>query len=182
MTHISSPMNDRNPKSVPEHRVSLTGLNSPTFGKAMEVILGIEETFKREIGEQNMDDWIPDLSGDYIAMAFTTRIASLAPRNSNTTHLDSEVEIPDGFDPNGIIRKSERLTFLRENRIELIDCSEGMSRRAKPNNFKQGDIVELEASFIAIPLAGARFRLKLVMRALTLLDKSFSRVSSKTKS
>jgi len=39
-----------------------------------------------------------------------------------------------------------------------------------PNKFRIGDIVEVQLSFVAVPVKENKFRLILVMRALTLLD------------
>jgi hypothetical protein len=45
-----------------------------------------------------------------------------------------------------------------------------------PNKFRIGDIVEVQLSFMAIPVKEGRYRLMLVMRALTLLDCMQSKV------
>jgi hypothetical protein len=141
------------------------------------VIIDIEDMFKRDIGDHVMDEWEVEVMGEHTAITFSTRIATPSARDSNAMQTVSEVVVPDGFDPKGFIRKSERLKFVDDNRVELWDSSSGPKRVAKPNNFKQGDVVEVEATFIAIPIAGSRFRMKPVLRSVTLLDKSYTRVS-----
>jgi hypothetical protein len=45
-----------------------------------------------------------------------------------------------------------------------------------PNKFRIGDIVEAQLSFMVVPVKEGKHRLILVMRALTLLDSTQSKV------
>lgn len=49
----------------------------------------------------------------------------------------------------------------------------------KPNKFRVGDIVEAQVSCVAFPMRGGQSRLRLVLRALTLLDGTYTKVSYK---
>jgi len=55
------------------------------------------------------------------------------------------------------------------------------SNPTTPQLFRVGDLVELDISFMSVPLAGPGEKVKMmtVLRAITLLDKQF-RVSSNT--
>ena len=47
--------------------------------------------------------------------------------------------------------------------------------KVTPQSFRAGDLVELEVSFMAVPLAGEGQKVKMmtVLRSITLLDKQF---------
>jgi hypothetical protein len=49
-------------------------------------------------------------------------------------------------------------------------------RVAKPQIFRIGDIVEVQISFIAVPLKRQNFKMLTVLRSIALLDSSFSEV------
>jgi len=48
----------------------------------------------------------------------------------------------------------------------------------KPSQFHVGDIVEVQASFVVVPLKDQKFKMLTTMRALTLLNSAFSLVSN----
>lgn len=54
-----------------------------------------------------------------------------------------------------------------------------MHRRYKPKDpatFKIGDIIEVKVSFVIIPSRGGGHAMQVMLRGLTLLDNSFSKV------
>jgi hypothetical protein len=46
-----------------------------------------------------------------------------------------------------------------------------------PQTFRIGDIVEVQMSFVGIPLKGQNFKMLSVLRSIALLDGTFSRVT-----
>lgn len=47
---------------------------------------------------------------------------------------------------------------------------------AQASSFKAGDIVEAQCSFIVLPMRDGRQSMKIILRALSLLDDTFSKV------
>ena len=45
-----------------------------------------------------------------------------------------------------------------------------------PAKFRLGDIVEVQLSFIALPVRGEKYRMKSILRSLALLDNTHSEV------
>lgn len=48
---------------------------------------------------------------------------------------------------------------------------------AQPQTFRNGDLVELQVSFVAIPLRGERYKMVTVLRSIALLDGRYGQVS-----
>jgi hypothetical protein len=48
-----------------------------------------------------------------------------------------------------------------------------------PVLFREGDIVEAQLTLMLVPLKGGQFKMTAVLRCLTLLDSTYSRVSKK---
>ena len=47
-----------------------------------------------------------------------------------------------------------------------------------PQAFRKGDLVEVELSLIAVPVANGMRKMKVILRAIVLIDDSFAKVSS----
>jgi hypothetical protein len=52
---------------------------------------------------------------------------------------------------------------------------------AKPQSFRIGDIVEVQMSFIAVPLKGQNYKMLTVVHSVALLDGFFSQVRSRAR-
>jgi hypothetical protein len=46
-----------------------------------------------------------------------------------------------------------------------------------PHTFRIGDIVEMQVSFVAVPLKEQKYKMMVVLRSIALLDKAYSQVS-----
>ena len=64
-------------------------------------------------------------------------------------------------------------TYQRRERLTVISRYEPV----EPKIFRIGDIVEVQVSFVATPLQGGKWKMRTVLRAITLLDGSFAQVS-----
>jgi hypothetical protein len=45
-----------------------------------------------------------------------------------------------------------------------------------PGRIQSGDVLEIQASFMVVPLKGKKFKMLIVLRAITLLDNSATKV------
>lgn len=59
---------------------------------------------------------------------------------------------------------------------EIFTDGDYRHRAANPNTYRQGDIMEAQIAFIAIPTGKGKFRLRLVLRALSVEDSSLAEV------
>lgn len=46
-----------------------------------------------------------------------------------------------------------------------------------PGRIQRGDVLEIQASFVVVPLKAKKFKMLIVLRAITLLDSSATKVS-----
>ena len=122
---------------------------------------------------------------------FTER--RLAPQE---THAD----IPATIDPNGILNalRTQKFIYGPDNHVDFVySTKEGDERmyvisclliitltvnlrmqKSSPAIFKLGDIIEVVAALVCVPMMGQCYKLLLKLRGLTLLDKSMRSVSS----
>ena len=49
-------------------------------------------------------------------------------------------------------------------------------RPTKPQTFQIGDIVEVQASFIAVPIRDNKWKINMILRSISLFDGSFTQV------
>jgi hypothetical protein len=54
---------------------------------------------------------------------------------------------------------------------------ESRFKKAGPHTFQEGDIVELQISFIVVPLREQKSRMNIVLRGITLLNGKYTQAS-----
>ncbi|KAG6903961.1 hypothetical protein DXG01_013662 [Tephrocybe rancida] len=97
-----------------------------------------------------------------------------------------EDSVPLGLltDPHGVLEavaRADEFFHGPDNHVEYraLSAIEGVKKYIEfdPGRFRVGDIVEIQASFVCIPVANARFKMMPIMRALTQLDKTFQQAA-----
>ena len=164
-----------------------------SFKENMEVVYNL---FSRELRTGKLEAfelgmYEGALTMDSHSRYFTER--RLAPQETHT-------DIPATIDPNGILNnlRTQKFIYGPDNHVDFIySRKEGDERmyvtihismitltvslrmkKDSPIIFKLGDIVEVVAALVCVPMMGQRYKLLLKLRGLTLLDTSMRPVSS----
>ena len=164
-----------------------------TFASALETVQAMHGLFDDYFGEGHLQG----LEQDNRAVLSTSNRYFTHKRDVGRA---SQVAFGDGVDPNGILRKMAGTDYIHtdKNAVNYYrillgsdgtktcipckhECPSTMTDQIirhssiTPQSFHTGDLVELEVSFMAVPLAGEGQRVKMVtvLRSITLLDKQF---------
>ncbi|KAF8231810.1 hypothetical protein L208DRAFT_1467313, partial [Tricholoma matsutake] len=86
------------------------------------------------------------------------------------------IPFQENIDPSGLLTKmlaslGAQCTHTEDNEVEFEVCH--------PQSFRQGDIVELQLSFVVVPLKedstkGKQYKMLVVLQSMALLDTQFS--------
>ncbi|KAF7980410.1 hypothetical protein HWV62_38226 [Athelia sp. TMB] len=97
------------------------------------------------------------------------------------------VPLPRNVDPDGILAKlaGDKWVHTEDNEVSYFGLLANVAGKSKygpidPSEFKMGDIVEVQFSAVGVRRRGREdvYNLRLVLRALTLLDATHGKVSS----
>ncbi|SJL08154.1 uncharacterized protein ARMOST_11517 [Armillaria ostoyae] len=163
-------------------KVTITGLNATFFAEAMETIKEINLTAQREFKEGTLELWAPGNFQGVDSLECTNRYF----RRLRADERDTGIPFPKEVDPKGILTDMTRpdLAHTEENEVQYFrsNVGEDGKRRfnnAKPQMFRNGDIVEI--SFTVAFVRGKRrmFRLKPILRAIALLDGEYTRAANR---
>jgi hypothetical protein len=176
----------------------LTGLSSPKFNDAILSIRAIEDMFRRQVADGNMEVWVPSTFQGHLSIDVGNRY--FTPRQHALQ--DRQVSFSPAVDPDYVLTEAmgDEFVHTEDNTVEyyiarkdakgtkwvmnyqstVINQSWKLICRHEdtiPNAIRIGDIVEAQISFVGIRLKGNRMKMALVLRAITMLDKGARDVS-----
>ncbi|KAF8874666.1 hypothetical protein BD779DRAFT_1678634 [Infundibulicybe gibba] len=170
---------------------SLTGLGSPTFDAALEATHRIFDTFQRQFQKGALDPWQTDVWQTPSHQSHPSLLVSnryLTPRRDapRMEHIPFESEV----DPHGYLEAMFKDGYVHgeENIVEYYTKStstkDGKQIFAKggPQRFREGDIVEVQVSFVVVPLKEQKYKMLGILHAIALLDTSFSQEATRKRS
>ncbi|KAK0471418.1 hypothetical protein IW261DRAFT_1425226 [Armillaria novae-zelandiae] len=141
----------------------LTGLGCPAFDKVITTLQEIRLTGEREFKNGMLDKWTPLMYQGFPAFTEGGQYEVIT--------FDKDV------DPVGILQWLAKtdMAHTEDSVVQYFKANvddEGKQRyqRARPQLFRIGDIVEVQCSIIIFKARGARHRMKLILRAITMLD------------
>ncbi|KAF7985429.1 hypothetical protein HWV62_5153 [Athelia sp. TMB] len=162
-----------------EQSVTLVGGGSPGFSTAVDGIFNIAETLSRH--DPAMAPWIPTTHEGQMQVTTGNRLFTWQ-REPETLQ---SIPVDPSIDPFGSISNlaGKEYVHTEENVVQFFKYAkdEDGTESYVPNSssqFKPGDIVEAQCSFVVIPTRNGPNAMKLVLRALTMLDDSFSKASN----
>ncbi|KAF8969131.1 hypothetical protein BDZ97DRAFT_1915494 [Flammula alnicola] len=173
-----------NEKNIPSGKVkylrqstTLTAFGNPVFDKSIENIAAIYAIFKRAIGDNLVEGAVCSTYEDFSAIDVANRY--FTPRGGAATEeirpLTAEV------DPKGYLAKAAGSTYVHteENKVYYFEKTgneqSGTGFRATgPQIFQVGDIVEVQVSFIAIPMRDNKWKISTILRSISLFDGRFT--------
>lgn len=183
--------------------VTLTGYGTTTFERGIQAILDVQAFFDRNIPANKLDECtlIEKCDG---ALGINMTNQYFTPWREATNEV--EVTFTSDIDPMGILAGHGKNQFIHceQNvvkyynrktiqggaiKLVLIRIFEQTNTEyairyeaIPPVRFHVGDIVEIKATLMLIPVREGHFKLTAVLRSLTLLDTSFTKVCAITAS
>ncbi|CAA7271373.1 unnamed protein product [Cyclocybe aegerita] len=154
---------------------ALTGFGSESFADAIRCIEEIHNIFACHFPEGSLELWNASSSAGYLTIDMANRY--FTPHSQASP--DQIISFSFAIDPDGILAACTTdgtLVHTKDNSVEYYErYQEGEKQRYEaidPIKFHIGDIAEAQVSFVVIRLKEQKYKMLIVMRALTLLDSS----------
>ncbi|KAF7967715.1 hypothetical protein HWV62_33305 [Athelia sp. TMB] len=161
-----------------EQSFTLTGLNALSFNMAIEGVFAIAESFGRQT--DNMAPWHPGQFEGFSTLNTSNRL--FTKQTYDKRH--QAVPIEGSIDPVGslIDMAGEEYVHTEDNVVRYLKCLVSPDGQVSytplmASAFKPGDIVEAQISLVVLPSRNGMQDLKLILRAMTMLDDSFSKAT-----
>ncbi|KAF7977842.1 hypothetical protein HWV62_2593 [Athelia sp. TMB] len=127
-----------------------------------------------------MEVWKPHQIGTDLTIDMSNRL--FVRQNRENDH--KPVAMDKSVDPHGTLQKMANGEYVHTEDcvvryfIRIINEDGTVSyNKAESGLFKMGDIVEAQCSFIAIPTRKGPYSMKIILRALTMLNGDFSKAA-----
>jgi hypothetical protein len=180
----------------------LTGLGSATFTSALEAACEVYGYFDREFSEGILDSWTSSEEQCFGFPCLDISNRYLTPvKEAN----GPEIAFQKGVDPCGILRGMAigdgtcAYVHTEENQVQYFSSCRNRNgtlmslsriftypnlnshrnirfQPCEPQTFRNGDIVQVQLSFVVIPVKGGHRKMLTILRSVALLDRSFSQV------
>ncbi|KAF8873465.1 hypothetical protein BD779DRAFT_1679176 [Infundibulicybe gibba] len=139
--------------------VAVTGLGSTKFEDATEAGHAIFEIFQREFQEGKVEQWVTERSNGHSCMFISNRYMTPRRDAPDMNHIPFGADV----DPNGHLESMIKEGFLK----------------AGPQSFRVGDLVDVQLSFVIVPLKEQRYKMVTVLHSIALVNGSFSQEARK---
>ncbi|PPR03254.1 hypothetical protein CVT26_008080 [Gymnopilus dilepis] len=164
--------------------VTLIGLHTPTFTRAVENIAEIHAHFGRSVGHNNLQQC------GIVGMHRNEQALEMSNRYFTPKKFAGQAdELPFGMDvdPHGHLRAAagDSLVHIEDNVVQYFEqvksghLDESKFISTKPIKFQVGDIVEAQVSVVLIPQREKKWKSTLILRTLTLLDGRYTHEAAK---
>ncbi|KAF7976992.1 hypothetical protein HWV62_4912 [Athelia sp. TMB] len=161
-----------------EQSITLIGCGSAKFNSAVNGIFNIAEFLSRHIPV--MSPWLPATSEGQIQVNIGNRLFT----RQREANQHESMPVDQSIDPFGSLSNLAGKDYVHTDDnvvryFKLIKDQSGTDcyTPTSSNQFKPGDIVEAQCSFVVLPTRSGQNSMKLVLRALTMLDESFSKAA-----
>ncbi|KAL0948825.1 hypothetical protein HGRIS_008950 [Hohenbuehelia grisea] len=154
--------------------VSIVGLGDPNFERALENMDKLINILSRYVPDGKV---LPaegrSGEGDEAQIDLLNRY--LTPRHEQPT--GSEVPFANGVDPKNILRALTGKEYFHgeDNQVAYLERTHAYPAQYEetlPCKFRIGDVVEAQLSLTMTPVKGGNFKIKTILRGITLLDGS----------
>ncbi|KAF8881012.1 hypothetical protein BD779DRAFT_1445810, partial [Infundibulicybe gibba] len=183
------PMERKNGVAVKQYKffrqsLTLAGLGSATFDAAVEATSGMFATFQRQFAEGTLDVWKTPHYKMHSSLAISNRYLTPKRDAPNMEHIPFDPEV----DAHGQLELVVKDGYVHgeENIVEYYTqrTQDGKKSFVKchPQSFRVGDMVEVQISLVVVPLRQQKYKMMAVLRAIALLDTSFSDEAARKRS
>ncbi|KIL56679.1 hypothetical protein M378DRAFT_48510, partial [Amanita muscaria Koide BX008] len=154
--------------------VELTLLGSPYFSDTLHKIHDINEQFSRNLPPNAMETWNSQQFEGHPSLIASNRYFTNRHDQSHHPH----VPLGANVDPDGVLQQAmgDEFVHLHEKQVEYFEAVKiggviNKHKKINPIKFRIGDIVEAQISLVTYhQLRGNKYKLIVVLRAITLLD------------
>ncbi|KAK0506574.1 hypothetical protein EDD18DRAFT_1097840 [Armillaria luteobubalina] len=161
--------------------IRLTGLGSKGFEDAVKAIKIVQQMGEQEFKEGELEDWKPAVMQGCTVIELSNRYF----RPCNASNKEESVPFSMDLDPEGILGKlmQHKLMHMDNNIVsyfkgEIDKRGKKRYTTAKPQIFQVGDIVEAQCSMVFLKGNNSTVRLKVVLRAIVLVNCNHSMQAS----
>ncbi|KAF7979060.1 hypothetical protein HWV62_43543 [Athelia sp. TMB] len=161
---------------------TLNGFNSPVFCMAVDGAFNIAEFLSRK--DSDMVQWAPGTMGGELTMEVSNRL--FVKQDENKQHESVPIDL--SVNPYGSLARlaGQHYVHTEDCVVRYFTRDENRDGTISYNTsgsglFKPGDIVEAQCSVIVIPTRNGPHKMKLILRAMTMLSSEFSKAKWKSK-
>jgi len=171
-------------KKIPSSKIkymrqsaTLTSFGSPIFDNLYTNIAIIHSIFQRAIGERLLEGTVQSTFAEYpaidVANRYFTPTVSASPEDI--------CPLTDEVDPLGTLAKAAGTAYVHteDNKVyysKKTSCKNGdaIFQPTGPQTFQVGDIVEVQVSFIAVPIRDNKWKISTILRSISLFDTRYT--------
>jgi len=157
-------------------------MGSPTFEEAVKSAYELYQRFQRQFPDGKLENWNTMMYKEHYSLDASNRY--FTPKRDALTM--EHVPFSKVVDPNGVLEEMARMDYIHgeENEVQYYICqSDGDGKKryeiAQPQTYRIGDIVEIQISFIAVPLKGQKYKMITVLHSIASMDNSFAVAATK---
>ncbi|EAU81138.2 hypothetical protein CC1G_09780 [Coprinopsis cinerea okayama7 len=160
--------------------VTIEGFNTPSFLRAIENISEIHSLFSRCVKQ-----------GTLIPSEIVTVNPGGGTMAASNRYFTSRTDDPQGqahilgstIDPNGTLAEvaGDQYFYGEDNvvcyleKVETSDAGVSLQcRDVSPVKIREGDLVEIQVTFMLVPIRGQKWKMNAVLRCITIMDTSFT--------
>ncbi|KAH6888304.1 hypothetical protein BKA70DRAFT_1442951 [Coprinopsis sp. MPI-PUGE-AT-0042] len=153
--------------------VTISGLGSPLFDKAMDAMEKAYMEFYNRTQDRSMTPWTPSSYGHFTAIDAYAKYFS----HRGAYPDDAKEEFDDKVDPEGVLQALVDNEYFHgpDNAVDymqMVRTSEGryIYKKVDPVIFKIGDIVEITISLASFPTKDKKSTMAVILKSIMLLD------------
>ncbi|KAK0475004.1 hypothetical protein EDD18DRAFT_1090301 [Armillaria luteobubalina] len=158
--------------------------DSDRFEQVVANLKEVRDRGEREFRQGQLMEWAPAQVQGLNAIELSNKYFQ---RRTATSTQGEGIRLSRDVDPNGILRRlaGDRLEHTEDNEVKYFRGIAGEKKRpryleTKPQAFRVGDIVEAQCSIVFIACRGGEAKMKLILRALALVNCDHTIVSSRS--
>ncbi|KAK7016994.1 hypothetical protein VNI00_018776 [Paramarasmius palmivorus] len=183
---IERPMGKNTKARYLKQSVTITGFGNDAFSQAVQGLGILDAAFGRWLGTENIQpNTIVGTFRGHATIEASNRY--FTPALVARTGDEPAIVLDHQVDPKGILKAlaSDEYVHLSENQViytSVVKTESGKERNVPfhPRSFQLGDIVEILVSLLGvkIDMRNGKYRMVCTLRAISLLDGSFSELAS----
>ncbi|KAF9031149.1 hypothetical protein BJ165DRAFT_1535480 [Panaeolus papilionaceus] len=175
-------LTNKNQAKYARQSVGLTALKTGVFDEVFNAIAEVHNLFRLQVGKGMEQRSTFATFEDNPALDVCNRYLT----HRRNAQYDEREELSETIDPHGFLLAAAGNDYLytSENVVQYHQLQGGKSgsparvETCRPTVFQVGDVVEVQVSFVALPMRGNRFKISLVLRGMLQLNNEATRRSN----
>ncbi|KAK0462185.1 hypothetical protein IW261DRAFT_1628710 [Armillaria novae-zelandiae] len=148
--------------------ITVTGLGCASFNDVIATLQEMKLTAEREFKHGMLDKWTPSTYRGFPVFTLSNRYFRTVKEGAQ----HEAVPFSNDVDPVGILQRLGKtdMVHTEDNVVQYFKAHTDDEGKRRPQLFRIRDVVEAQCSIIVFKTKGIKHRMKLVLRAITLLD------------